>query len=184
MRELGGQNPGHELTGHRGHRRDRGDRRMVSLDGGFIIIIIAVRVRSPGGDPSRLQELRPGKARVGLGGAGRLQAGHASPGAPGGSRGSAGSTAAALRDASKAKSQKAGLRESCCAEGPRCCWGWVGSFRGGRCGTARGGAVGRGSLARGFGSFLLLRVFPTALVGGKAPAQLWLEFPALETAAP
>lgn len=106
MRELGGQSPGHELTGHRGHRRDRGDRRMVSPDGGFIIIIIAVRVRSPGGDPSRLQELRPGKARVGLGGAGRLQAGHASRGAPGGSRGSAGSTAAGLRDAEQSKVAK------------------------------------------------------------------------------
>lgn len=65
---------------------------------------------------------------------------------------------------SKAESPEAG--ESCCAEGPRCCWGWVGSFGGGmQEGSWRG--RGMGSPARGFGNFPWLRVFPTALVGGK-----------------
>lgn len=160
MQELGGQSPGHELTGHRG---DRGDRRMVSPDGGFIIIIIiAVRVRSPGG-------IRAGSrscARARLGWVWEEPGGSRQDTHPGALRAGPGAPQAPPQPGSgmpsKAKSQKAGLRESCCAEGPRCCWGWVGSFRGGRCGRARGGAVGRGSLARGFGSFLLLRVFPTA----------------------
>lgn len=156
-----------------------GHRRMVS-PGGVIIILIFIFIlllllllwgseRDPGAASGK-----------GSGGSGRTREapyGPESLGLRAGPEGSQVPPEPGSGRMSKAKPQKAGRWESCCAEGPRCCRGWVGLF-----GRALGRAVRRGSL--GFGSFPLLRVFPSASVRGKAGALLWLEFSALEVTAP
>lgn len=141
-------------------------------------IILAVWVGSPGwGGSSAIQELRPGKAQVGLGGPGGLQTGPPSQGPPGGSRGPAGSTGAGLRDAEQSRVARS-RRELLCRETPVLLGVgglvWRGDA-GGLLAGPRDGVTGTW-----LWQFPVVAGVSNSLSGGKAPARLWLEFPALE----